>query len=247
MKKLLLLLLLSLSFGFGFPARTQPENEEPQPTFRLLSASGSYSNLYYETMFQNKPRTLPLSFNQSFSPPLSWPVDGKFIAYRLIPPPPDAPPETPPSRERVLAVDLSSMEDNPIIVVFPNISDLKGPLKGIVIEDNPDRHIRGKIKVVNLSNYPTVVGLGEASHPIALGETKVISFEGGRVMVQVVTNKGGGWKMAFRGERRLASNLRGYLFITDYMEDPDYGPTDFPPPALVKIIFEVSPDSIESP
>lgn len=243
MKQFILLILLA-QVG---PAFAQAPPEEPPPTFRILSACGSYGGLYYDVDFYGTLKSMPINLNQSLSSPQAWPVDGKLVIYRLIPPPAGAPPETLPTRQIVLQSDLLKDDITTIVVTFPTTDDRRGPLRPFLVPDTPKKHKVGTIKIINFSSHQAMVALDEDVKQLASGDIDIMKAVEGRVLVRVGVNKGQGWQVAFRGERRISPQLRGYIFVFNYMVDPDYGVDPTPPPALAKIYFEVSPDSIEFP
>jgi len=243
MKQFILLILLA---RIG-PSFAQAPPEEPPPTFRILSACGSYGGLYYDADFYGTLKSMPIILNQSLSSPQAWPVDGKLVIYRLIPPPAGAPPETLPTRQTVMQSDLSKDNVTTIVVTFPSTNDRRGPLRAYLVPDTAKKHKAGTIKIINFSSHQAMVALDEKSKQLASGEIDTMKTDEGRVLVRVGVNKGQGWQVAFRGERRIAPQLRGYVFVFNYMVDPDYGEDPTPPPALAKIFFEVSAYATETP
>ncbi len=243
MKTLVLVLFVCLSALLPLAAQTgQPPATLP-PTFRIISASGSYTGLLYDSSVGGKKTAVPIDINQALSAPLARPAGKELEIYRLVPPPPDAPPGTKPTRQVVVTVPMPANPADCIVVTFPTSTNKMDPLIARVVPPAPDSHQAGTVRVVNFSNFEAAVGMDERSTSFSSGSVDVMKAGTGRVLFQVAVNKGQGWAKAFRGERRISPQLRGYVFVFNYMVDPDYGPDSMPPPATVKTFFEVSPET----
>ncbi len=241
MKKAFFALLLGLFACQILPAQTQ----DAPPTFRIISSSGSYGGLFYDIGTGRNKITIPVSLNQTLSAPMVRPSGSTLEIYRLIPPPPDAPPDTPPTRVVVVDATFPSAETDYIVVAFPLHPTRDTLMMTKLVPPSNSSHKAGTVKVINFSSFSAGVGLDESQRALNSGDISIMHCGTGRVLLQVAVSKGGGWAKAFRGERRLAPELRGYVFIFNYMVDLDYGPDAIPPPALVKTFFEVSPETIE--
>jgi len=238
----ILLSLFLVAFLSVNSALAQLPPKEVPPTFRVISASGSYTNLFYDIVVAGKTRPMALNLNQALSAPQLWPAKGQLLVYRLVPPPPGSPPEVKYTRQTIFNTTLPSDTSDCIVVTFPLSGNPLGPLLPRLVPASPATHKAGTVKVINFSTFDTAVGMDERSTSFKPGSFDVIPAGTGRVLFQVAVSKGNGWASAFRGERRLAPQVRGYIFVFNYMVDPDYGADATPPPATVKTFFEVSPE-----
>lgn len=239
-------LLLAL-IVFCLPGVSSAQNtntDGPPPTFRIISACGSYTGLMYDMKVGGKKITVPVTLNQSLSVPLPRPPNSTLELYRVAPPPPGSPPGATFSRAIMAKVDLSSYQSDFIIVTFPSSEARNAPLHARIVPAASDSHVAGTLRLVNFSNAPAGVAIGETQHILQPGDSGLISCGAGRALLQVAVKKQDGWVSAFRGERRMAAQLRGYVFVFNYMVDPDYGADALPPPATVKTFFEASPETL---
>lgn len=225
-------------------ARAQPV-EQPA-TFRVISSVGSYGELFYDASIGGKRKPVAITLNQSLSAPLAWPAKSPLEIYRLVPPPPGAPEGSKPTRQIVVSIPLPA-ENDPIVVTFPTSDDRLAPLAAHIVPPTPDTHKAGTVKVINFSKFNTAVGMDARNDTLKPGGISVFPTGTGRVLFQVAVGKGNNWASAFRGERRLSPKVRGYVFVFNYVDDPDYGREPTPPPATVKTFFEVSPETITPP
>lgn len=217
--------------------------EPAGPTFRIISAFGSYTGLFYDQTAGSPKTAVAVNLNQGLSHRYPRPAGTKLELYRIVPPPPDSPAGTKPVRQVVVSATLPAGQPDCIVVTLPSSLDPLAPLQSHVIPGDADSHKAGTVKVINFSNLNAAVAVDEANRLVGAGATSLFKVRPGCVLLQAAVQQGEGWASAFRGERLLAASLRGYVFIFDYRVDPDYGPVPQPPPAVVKTFFEVSPDA----
>ena len=240
MKRFLAHLIFCLIPGLTLIA----QQGDSQATFRIISATGSYDGLLYDTGSGSKKITVPIILNQALSPPLPSPEGSHLDIYRLIPPPLNAPPGTPPIRQVVISTQLPVKQSDCIVVTFPVSENRLGPLQARLVPPSPGSHQAGTLRIINFSSYDAGVAINEHQSTFAAGAIDVVKTGAGRVLLQVAVNKNGVWDKTFRAERRITPQMRGYVFIFDYRDDPDYGdPLKSPPAATVKTFFEVSPEA----
>jgi len=213
-------------------------------TFRILSIVGSYEALFYQTT-ADKVSLQAITVTRSLSQPLPAPKGAKLEIFRWVPPPPDAPPGTPPTRQVALTAMLDLNAPESIVVATPltpaNEQTLFTPKVIALTEDDKAR----TCLVANLTDFPSAaVSLKETVHTLEPGAVKRVTFEKGhnllKVAVQIRQNNA--WALAGDDAWRLNDLYRGYILILPYMEDPDFPPPLDPPPALVRINFEISPE-----
>lgn len=232
--------LLAL-IGVSFPCLRAAPPAGVERSFRLISQVGSRLDLKYEVS-----RTLPpvsISLSQAVSRAYPAPAGGRLELFREIPPPPDSPPGTKAVRQIILSTRLPDDALRCLLVTLPTGSKPGDPLTARVLPDGPDRHPAGTMLVVNLSRFQTAVKLGDDTQQFAVGEARLLPLAQGklRVSVQAAVQKDGQWQPAARTARRIVEGVRGFLFISDYLPDPDYPADPEPSPALVRIFTEVAP------
>ncbi len=242
--KLFLFFASLLALSVASPAAAQGSSVPAPLTFRIISACGSRGDLLYDLKNGSGVKTqVKVTLNQSLSAPYPRPSGDKLVLYREVPPPPDAPAGTPPTRQTIVTAELPSGLPDCIVVTVPRTTDRLGPLASRVIPGTPETHQAGTVKLINFSEHETAVALDERTITLPPGSIQITKFDAGRILVQVAVQKAQGWTPAFRGERLSSPAVRGYIFIFNYMEDPDYGPDPTPPPALVNTLFEVTPEA----
>ena len=232
--------------GATFICIASAQTSPPERTFRVISAVGSFHGVKYDIKkTPSASTTVTITINQVLSEPYKRPAAGAELEfYREIPPPPEKP-ESKPIRVSLFTVKFPAGATESIIVLFPTSKDRKAPLRAQIFGCDP-LHKAGMIQLINYSSTPAATGIGDVNITLEPGQTLMVpaGAANGRILVQTAIQKGGRWIPAFRGERRVAQSVRGFIFIFDYMDDPDYGPEIQPPPALTKIIFEPSPEAI---
>ena len=222
------------------PLRAQPA-DKIAPAFRVISMVGSRNDLKYEVAPDKPLVSVPLA--QSVSRLHPAPANGRLELFREIPPPPDAPPGTRPVRQILLTVSLPPETAQTLIVALPTGRGRGDPLIARVLPDDPRRHRAGTVEAVNLSRFQTAVALDDTNHILNVSESRILPMGQGRlrVLVQAAVQKNSRWQPAFRAEQRVPAGVRGFLFVSDYIPDPDYEADPLPPPALVRILMEAAP------
>ncbi|MET0261828.1 MAG: hypothetical protein ABW223_02935 [Rariglobus sp.] len=216
--------------------------EPPAATFRILSLIGSRTDLKYEPVYGKPPE--PLHLFQAVSRAYPLPRNGRLELFREIPPPPDAPRGTPHKREIFLTAQIPAGAKQSLVIVWPAGKNVRGPLSARVLPDDPARHLARSVQVLNLSRFPSSVALGAEHFDFAAGESRLVPITEGRlrILVQAAIKKDTQWESVYRAERRIGEKLRGFIFVCDFMQDPDYDTDPQPPPVLVKSFFEPAPE-----
>ncbi len=236
------LFLFVAAVGFFAASLRAQLPEPPAATFRIFSLIGSRTDLKYEPVPGKPPE--PLHLFQAVSRAYPVPRNGRLELFREIPPPPDAPPGTPPKREIILTAQFPSDAKQSLVITFPAGKNARGALTARVLPDDPARHLARTVQVLNLSRFPTSVAIGADHSDFAVAESRIVPITEGRlrILVQAAIKKDAQWESVYRAERRIGAKLRGFVFICDFMQDPDYDTDPQPPPVLVKSFFEPAPE-----
>ena len=180
-------------------------------TFRILSLVGSRLDLNYEPS-RNQP-TVSISLSQAVSSAYAAPADGRLEFFRELPPPPDAPPGTKPTRQVLLATRFPADASRCLIALQPAGPGRSDPLIARVLPDDAGQHPAGTMRIINLSHFQTAVKLGDDTYVFAPDENRLAPLAKGklRVSVQTAVQTGGSWQSVARTARRVEQNVRGFM------------------------------------
>lgn len=233
----------------GLLAQPAPAVPQPATSFRLLSTLGSHTDLKYQPTRGQPP--IDLLLNQSPSTRYPRPSSGLLQVFRELPPPPDSPPDTPPVRQIVFETRLPADKPSSLIVTQPAGGNPASPFLDVhVLADSLEQHGPGQLGVLNLSRYKIALAIDRDTHEFSAGTTTYIRLPkaAGRMLFRAATlTKANHWSLYYKGEQRLSPIHRGYLIITNYLDDPDYGVTPNPPPVRQRLLFEFVPAASEKP
>jgi len=243
--RLFFIITLSLLFWGNLEAQT-PEPNPPARTFRIISVVGNYEGLQYETT-SAKTSARPIAVSRSLSSPQPAPTGTKLELFRMLPPPPDAPPGTPPTRQVVLTATLDTKAPESIVVALPLIpADKLTAFKAHTIPLS-ENYRAGTCLIANLSGFPQLaVSMKENVSTVKNGAVNMTTFDKGHNSIKIALQNGDKWTVAGNDAWRLHESYRGYILTLPYMEDPDFPPPNNPPPVLIRINFEISPEMIKA-
>ena len=223
--------LLSLVF---LSVQSSLSAAEEEQEFRILTVVGSATGLQYEPSRSGDP----ISISASNSPYRSYPVprDGKLEIFREIPVPEGAPPGTEPIRQVVATGTIPSSSQRSLVILGVTRS---GAYDLAVLPDDPALHPPGQIRMVNLSEMRSAVALNKERYLLGPGDSELVDWGSGGILIQIAAEKHGEWDVAFRKERIAQPSARAYCLIFDYIPDPsmDEDPTN-PPPATIRMFTE---------
>lgn len=217
--------------------RSSLDAAEAARTFRIMTVASYVAGLKYEPGAGKK--AVALSINAQLFTTYAIPAGNDLVLFKEIPPPPDAPPHTPPTRQIVAEAKLPLVTPRVLVVLMPD-----GPerFRMVMIDDDPAAHPAGRVRLINFSNLKAAVRFNHAQHELAPGDSVLDDWTKGGVLVQVAAMKNGQWKIAFRKERLIHANTRGYGFIFDYVADPSMDEdSNNPPPATVRFFADYVP------
>ncbi|HSI07950.1 MAG: hypothetical protein ACAH89_00910 [Rariglobus sp.] len=238
MKKLIFSLV---AFLIALPASAQPDAAQIR-TFRLTATGGVYTDLFYDVKGN---KTAVFAGMKGLSTPYACPTGGTLSFYREVPPPPDSPPNTKPTKQVVAEVTLPVAYKQSIVVLapaptpaptpVPAAADAPAPLPiiGVAIEELPKEHTIGTFRVINLSTHPVAFALGDNVVPLAPQASSIVPFSPGPTDVKVAVRVGNPWRRVHYSERRLDANLRAYCVVIDSKSDDE-----FTPPAQALLLLD---------
>lgn len=205
--------------------RAQPGPADPIPrTFRIMSYVGSYEELFYQTSAA-KSSIRPITISRTFSPPLPAPTGTTLEVFRWIPPPPNSPPGTQPTRQVALTATLDPNAPESLVIGRPlTPENKKTNFQAQAIPLGDDYHA-GTCLLANLSGFPSAaISLRDSVHTLKDGATELAAFGKGHTLIKVAVTvqHGGGWALAGDDAWRLNAMYRGYIIVLPYMDDPDY-------------------------
>ena len=211
-------------------------------SFRLLSLAGSYGGLYYEMKAGEKLQQVTL--DQKLSQYYARPPGLSLEIFREFPVPPGSPPGTKPVRKAGLIAPIPPKTNRCIIVTIPRSSRRTDLLTTHTLLDEAPEHHAGTVLAANYSSFPAVVALNDKQFPLAVGASVIIPIPENApdFIFQIALNKDKRWESIYKYEFSNNHSLRGYLVFADFVQDPDFKPSPFHPPALVTAAFEVSPE-----
>ena len=219
---LFFLVACGLVLAFDLPAQT-PAADRPPPTFRIVSVVGDYGELHYRVSAKEPDRVI--NSNRALSGSLPMPTGSQLEIYRLIPPPPDSPPGTPPTKQVAIKANLNPSIPESIVVVLPITPEDPGTLFNTLGIVAPPEFRAGTCLIANFTSYPqAAVLLKDKVHTLDAGKTDLFAFTEGHILVRVAVPKGDGWAIASDDAWRLPTDYRGYILIFPYVKDPDSPP-----------------------
>jgi hypothetical protein len=227
-----LLLLAGLIFA-SYSLGAQTDQPPTDRTFRIFSVVHSFPDLRLDV---SGSRTIRVDIQRNLSDAYPCPTGATLALYREIPPPSDAPAGTPPRKEMMLQAALPADLPRVIVIVAPGRND---QLSAIVLDDNPAKHARGELRMVNLSRQQAALMINSQSYSLDSGASKLMPYTSGNVLIRMaVLTAGSQWALAYSKERIARPDVRAYGFIFDYMADPEVEGDGAPPPALVRFFTE---------
>ncbi len=239
------LLATTVAFSGAVFAQTPPR-PAGNGNFRLLSMVGSYGGVKYEA---TSKKVVPVVIAQTPSSYYPAPTNLSLAMYRELTPPPDSPPNTPPTRKAAVTIKLPAISDptNPtpawLVITLPEPANSATLLRAVAIPEDFTTHMAGTLRLINLSEKRAAFSISGVVHEVAAGASQIISVPAGKkfIQVQAAIDMGGRWAHAWKEEFRVNAQLRGYLIMSNYMDDPEYSPIPQPPPAMVRAFFEFGP------
>jgi|GEM_PF-802261 len=244
--------LLFLAMGWvaglipqGLSAQTSLE--EVPPTFRIVSSVGSFDGLKYEPFLEEGPVSISLRMGISRKYPL--PEKRNLILFREIPPPADSPPGTPPTRQIVLNLDIPAAGTHFLIVTRPRADDFSsGLLEGVVLKDDSLEHGPREMLVMNLSDFEIGLLIDQEKYLLPPGDSRFTPLpeSSSSVVIRVAANSGTEWKLIYQGEKRLSPYHRGYLVLSNFLQQPGEYLDPDPPPVRTQSFFEFAPSAVEA-
>ncbi|MFA6960505.1 MAG: hypothetical protein WC205_07140 [Opitutaceae bacterium] len=236
MNRYLVSLILLLPCGL-LHAQTSPAPTAPAArTFRIFSIVGSFIDYKYELKRGAEP--IRLSIGPLPTRAYVAPAGADLIIYREVPPPPDSPPGTKPTRSIIARVELPAAQPRSLVIVAP-LAD--GTFATRVLDDDPAQHPAGTLRLVNLSTFPAAVALDRSTHPVDSGASSVVAYGAGGKLVQLAVQKQGAWTVSYSEEHMSRPELHAYGFIFNYAPAPDLQPDPQAAPAIFRLFMDRLP------
>lgn len=234
------LLRLALIVGFCLlpTLRAQsPEGQGGARTLRFITAVGHYSGLQLET---SPGKSMTVSPGRTLSRAIPVPSGNRVTLFREIPPPPGSPPGAPPVREVLAQASIPAGLRRAIVVLTPSEA---GRFAVAVIDDDLPAHAEGKARVFNFSAGPAAFAINADVHTVAARGEAIVDFPaaGNLLKVAVQARSNSEWELVHQRERIAHPGTRLYVFVWDYLKEPEENPEPPYPPAIVRVVSERAP------
>lgn len=213
--------------------------EPPPRVFRVVTTVGSIGELMFDRTSRD---TVRLNIRSRLSRPIEIPSSGALDLYRELPPPPDSPAGTKPTKETVATLSFPASLTKAIVVIAQNGNG--SGYRAVVFSDDIRDHPAGTLRVFNLSRMNSAVKINQSVGTIEAGNTKIMPYPPGPADIQLAVQRGAGWNVAFDKGRISHPNLRAHVFVFDYQKDPEIDDLGPPPPALVRFFTESVPQEL---
>ena len=180
-------------------------------TFRLIAINSSLNEVFYQPAPGRE--AVPLTIRKSPSKDYPCPAGPALEIFRLIPPPPDAPPGTPPVKQIVTSARLGTNESS-LVILTPAGADT---FTAFVVPDDAATHPIGTLRVINLSNRRIGVALDDVIAELDAQTSRLLQVTSGKqtFKLRLAHNGNGKWD-AFWDQSLLSYNeVRSFAFIYD--------------------------------
>lgn len=233
MKLLTLPLLILSCLAPALHAQT-PGNVAPR-TFRVITNVGSINELKFDV---GPSKTVTLNIQSQLSAPMFIPDSPSLVLYREVPPPPDSPPNTPPTKQTMATVSIPKAMTKAIVVIA---ATSPSDYSAVVFDDGLESHPANTLKVFNLSGMTAALKIRKDTLSVTPGKTTLCPYPPGPTSIQVAVQRGSDWAMAMDLGRISRPNLRAHVFVFNYQFDAAIHDKGAPPPALVRFYTEGTP------
>lgn len=212
------------------------DNTKRPRTFRVMSMVSTYDDMFYQV---NSQERIDVRLGSAPSSPLPVPSGSRLRFLREIPPPPDAPPNTPPTRQTLFDAPIPDTNEDFYVIARPLVPEDKKTVFEATVVPFPEDFTAGKCLIANLSPFSeAAISIKDRVHKVSKGQKQFIQLDVGHSPIKVAVFVGPAWGLAAEDAWRLWPNQRGLILIFPYIKDPDYPPLVNPPPAVAYIAFE---------
>jgi len=198
-------------------ARPAPATPVAPATFRLIAINSSLSDVFYEPAPGKDP--VPLTVRKSPTKDYPRPTAPTLEIFRLIPPPPDAPKGTKPTRQIVATAKLGTNESS-LVILSQSGAD---SFASLVVPDDAKTHPAGTLRVVNLSKRPVGVALDDTVTELASKSSKLLKIGAGQKIFKLrfAHNGAGAWDGFWDQSILFYPEVRTFAFIHDIPGVPE--------------------------
>ncbi len=186
-------------------------------TFRLIAVNCSLSDVFYEPSSGGK--AVPLTIRKSPTKDYPNPTTPSLEIFRLIPPPPNSPPGTKPTKEIVASAKLGENESS-LVILTQSGGD---SFASFVVPDDAQTHPIGTLRVVNLSKHRIAVALDEDIVDLGGRTSKLMPIGTGKKVfkLRLAHNGAGDWDVFKNQSILFYPEVRSFAFIYDAPGSPN--------------------------